>query len=123
MKFLRRTGLGDIDAMAYRYSLWASNDGFSTLRMESQIFIYTALKVTLNPFFRCLILHQIKVLTKKWDPKIIGIDLEKIRMNSVKYQCIKQLYSCLLFSFKASHFSKNGKKCAFRIKNIKYATR
>ncbi|KII69276.1 hypothetical protein RF11_03559 [Thelohanellus kitauei] len=48
MRFLRRTGFGDIDGITYRYASWASNDGLSILRMESQIFI--------DATFKCLII-------------------------------------------------------------------
>ncbi|KII74193.1 hypothetical protein RF11_00567 [Thelohanellus kitauei] len=54
MQFLKRTGFGDIDGVTYRYASWASNDGFSILKMESKVFIDATFKVTQNPFFQCL---------------------------------------------------------------------
>ncbi|KII71544.1 hypothetical protein RF11_04807 [Thelohanellus kitauei] len=55
-EILKNIGFGNIDGMAYKYALWASHNGLSSLRMEFQIFIDATFKVTPNPFFQRLIM-------------------------------------------------------------------
>ncbi|KAF0989997.1 hypothetical protein HZS_3202 [Henneguya salminicola] len=71
--FLRRYWVGDIHGVQHKMMIWATNQSFSLLRYNWDIFVDGTFRTTQNPFYQCLIIMVFDTAVDLYIPCVFGL--------------------------------------------------